>query len=426
MIIVKPPAMICLVAALLIGVVCVPVVAAADIDIRSDTIIRGFERRAYNGDDKPVSPVYAYPGIDYRDGSQGGLSLQLYGWGRKDPAVGEFFEDDPDGEPPYGYLLYRKPDRRLHLDLVRRHIFTGDVDHGIGGLKVGAGFGPYVSATVFGGRSIEYQDQNDGTADAAYGTRVAHHNATHYEFGLSYQKTGTGVETAEEKAGADLMLNLGSWLTVSGLSNYNLNSEDWLEHRYNAKILISGLMVEPSYQYFSYQDSVGKGAHQNNIFHFLQDNEEILAIAGTDVVWQGLGPVDLGVRGRRYEYDIRQESALYVAGLLMLNTSNGSQIGVEVGRMDGETIDNIYDLYRGYFYWQQPFNLAAQGFISGDALYVAYEAPIFGEDKSVQYTLSAGRYFFDKKLETKLSGIYSQDPYINDDVGGVVTLQIHY
>jgi hypothetical protein len=247
-----------------------------------------------------------------------------------------------------------------------------------------------------------------------------------YENGLFYQKTDAGGDLSEEKAGADFLLHLGPWLTLTGLSSYNIDSEDWREHRYDARFLVSHLMIEPSFHYVSYQDYFGKGNPQSNIFHFLQNEEEILAISGTDIVWQGLGAVDIGVRGRHYDYDIRQESALYMAGLLTVNTSSGSQIGIEIGRMDGETADNLYDLYRGYFYWQQPLRIKTQGFISGDALYVAYDAPVYGEDKSIQYSLSAGRRFFDNRMETKLSGIFSQAPYFNSDVGGLVTLHIHY
>lgn len=115
-----------------------------------------------------------------------------------------------------------------------------------------------------------------------------------------------------------------------------------------------------------------------------------------------------------------------MAGLLTVNTSSSSQIGVEIGRMDGETPDNIYNLYRGYFYWQPPLKMKAQGFISGDALFIAYDAPVFGEDKSIQYRVSAGRRFFNNRMETKLSGTFSQDPYVEKDVGGIVTLHIHY
>jgi hypothetical protein len=334
----------------MIGIGCVPVLAVADIDIHTDTIVRDFKRPAGSREVELVLPVYGYLGLDYDVAEQGGLSFHLYGWDRKDSADNDLHMEDPDGELHFGHLGYQKPDNQ-------------------------------------------------------------------------FEKSG---DLCEAKAGADFVLHLGSRLTLTGLSSYNIDSEDWRKHRYEARLRVSHLMIEPSFQYVSYQDDFGKGDSRNNIFHFLQNEEEILAISGTDFVWQGLGGVDIGVRGRHYNYDIRQESALYMAGLLSVSTASGSQIGIEIGRMDGKTADNLYDLYRGYFYWQQPLRIKTQGFISGDALYIAYDAPVYGEDKSIQYSLSAGRRFFDNRMETKLSGIFSQDPYFDSDVGGVVTLHIHY
>ena len=416
----------CLVAAFFIGLCFGSKVLASEIDVRSETIIRGFERSVAEDDEALVVPVYEYLGVDYGDTEQGGLSLHLYGWGRKDLASSDFFQDDPDAELLYGYVRYRKPYSAFTVNLGRQHIFAGVINQSVDGLQLGAEIGTYLSISAFGGLPVDYQDQEGGSADATYGARMAHHLATRYEVGLSYQKTDADDELAEEKAGADLVLHLGPWLTINGLSSYNLESEDWREHNYSAQLLISHLSIEPSYQFFSYRDYFGKGTNRNNIFHFLRDDDESLSIAGTDVVWQGLGPVDVGLRGRQYDYDVRSESAMYMAGLLTLNTADGSQVGIEIGRMDGETIDNIYNLYRGFFYWQKPFKMAATGFISGDALYIAYDASVFGEDKSVQYSVSAGRKFLKDRLETKLSGIYSQDPYFDSDVGGLVTLQIQY
>jgi hypothetical protein len=415
-----------LTATIMIGLCGLPLAALADIDIRSGTIVRGFERRVESGEDKLVLPVYEYLGVDYGDMEQGGLSFHLYGWGRKDMAGGNFYDDDPEGELLYGYLRYQKPYSRFGASVGRQHVFAGVANQSVDGLHLSGGIGPNLSASIFGGVPVDYQGQDGGSADATYGTRIAHHLEGRYELGLSYQKTEADGEFSEEKAGADLMFNPGSRLTLTGLSSYNMDSKDWREHRYDARIQVRDLMVEPSFQYFSYQDYFGKGNSRNNIFHFLQNEEENLVIAGTDIVWQGLGSVDVGVRGRHYDYDRRRESASYMAGLLTVNTSSGSQIGVEIGRMDGETADNIYNMYRGYFYWRQPLKIMTQGFISGDALYIAYDAPIYGEDKSIQYSMSAGRYFFNNRMETKLSGIFSQDPYFESDVGGVVTLNVYY
>jgi hypothetical protein len=413
-------------AILMVGFSCMPMLSVADIDMHTDTIVRDFEQRANGGEVELVLPIYGYLSIDYDGAEQGGLSFHLYGWERKDSADSDLLMAGPEGELYYGHFGYQKPDNQFDVSVGHRYFFAGGANQSVDGLRLTAGIGPDRATNIFRSLSVDYQDQHGGRTDPTYGTRLAHHIAEQYEIGLFYQKTDADGDLSEEKAGADFLLHLGPWLTLTGLSSYNIDSEDWREHRYDARFLVSHLMIEPSFQYVSYQDYFGKGNPQSNIFHFLQNEEEILAISGTDIVWQGLGGVDIGVRGRHYDYDIRQESALYMAGLLTVNTSSGSQIGIEIGRMDGETADNLYDLYRGYFYWQQPLRIKTQGFISGDALYVAYDAPVYGEDKSIQYSLSAGRRFFDNRMETKLSGIFSQDPYFNSDVGGSVTLHIHY
>jgi hypothetical protein len=41
---------------------------------------------------------------------------------------------------------------------------------------------------------------------------------------------------------------------------------------------------------------------------------------------------------------VRQEGATYLAGLSTWNTAQGSQIGMEAGRMDGETAETVYTL----------------------------------------------------------------------------------
>jgi hypothetical protein len=249
-----------------------------------------------------------------------------------------------------------------------------------------------------------------------------------FEAGVGRRHLFAGVSN-QSVDGLQLNAEIGSNLSAHlfwSLPGNNIDSQDWKKHRHDARFLANPLMIDPSYQYFSHQGHFGKENSQNDFSHFLQDEEEIPAISGTDIIWQGLGAVDVGIRGRHYDYEIRHESALYMAGLLTVNTSSGSQIGIEVGRMDGETADNIYDLYRGYFYWQQPLRIKTKGFISGDALYIAYDASVYGEDKSIQYTLSAGSHFFKNRMATKLSGIFIQDPYLNSDVGGEVTLHIHY
>ncbi len=198
--------------------------------------------------------------------------------------------------------------------------------------------------------------------------------------------------------------------------------------------LYGGLPVSPdtddtdeaSLSYFQFQDYFDTTHQNDNVFRFLKESDKTLAIVGTDTVYQSAGAVEVGVRAKRYTYDQRQEFGQYMAGLLTVNFSRDSKIGAEVGRMDGQTPENTYGLYRGYFFWQNPFDLDKTGFISGDALYVAYDAPVHGKDSSMHYSLGAGRTFLDNRLAAKLSVNYSQDPHFENDIGGVVTLQIQY
>lgn len=399
---------------------------AAELDLRSETVIRGFERDLDNGGSKLILPIYEFLGIDYGDVESGGISMHLYGWGRKDMADNDYFEDDPDGELVYGYLQYAKPYSRLRFHLGRQHIFSGVTNDSVDGIQVETGLGPHFSANIYGGLPVAYDGEDGGNGQSVYGGRLAHHLGLNYEIGLSYQSVAVDGEADKVKAGADLLVHMGRWLTLNGLSSYNLESQDWREHNYSARLKVDRWALEPSYQYFQYQDYFDTTNSNNAIFTFLKDSEETMAIAGADLLWHSAGAVKMGVRGRSYTYDVRQESAQYLAGLLSINFSDGSQIGAEVGRMDGETPENIYGLYRGYFFWQNPFSLATTGFISGDALYVAYDAPVFGQDSSAHYTVGAGRTFYKNRLETKLSVIYSQDPYFESDVGGVMTFQIKY
>jgi hypothetical protein len=405
----------------------VPFLPAERIKVKSQTTLRAFERQSLErdtnqGEDALVLPVYQFLQLDYGDAEQGGWSFHMYGWGRTDLADSAYFEDTAEGELLHGYLEYRRPYSALRLKLGRQHIFAGVTDQSVDGLQAAAGLGEIITATLFGGIT---SGSDDSSADTTYGGRLALHPMPRYELGLSYQNTDL-EDDPDHRAGLDLSFNWSDWLTLQGLSSFNLETEDWREHSYSAVLRIKEAVLEPSYHTFSYQDYFGTGKEGNNLFHFLADSKEQIAIFGTDLQWQGSGPVLLGARYNRYSYDLRQESAGYYAALLKMDLSAGSQLGIEGGRMDGETADNIYTLYRAYFYWVDPFGASAPAFISGDGIYQAYDAPVFGEDSAINLSLSAGFHLINDRLALKLTGLYSQDPYFEENVEGLVTLEYQY
>jgi hypothetical protein len=404
-----------------------PSALAGRISVKSQTTLRAFERQSLErdtnqGEDALVLPLYQYLQLDCGDAEDGGWSFHMYGWGRTDLTDSAYFEDTMDGELLYGYLEYRRPYSALLLKLGRQHIFAGVTDQSVDGLQAAAGLGEIITATLFGGIT---SGSDDSSADTTYGGRLVLHPMPRYELGLSYQSTDLEGDP-DNRAGLDLSFNWSDWLTLQGLSSFNLETEDWREHRYSALLRLKNAVLEPSYHTFSYQDYFGTGKEQSNLFHFLADSEEQITIFGADLQWQGSGSVRLGGRYNRYSYDLRQESAEYYAALLSTDFSGGSQVGVEAGRMDGGTADNIYTLYRAYFYCIDPFGLSGPAFISGDGIYQAYDTPVFGEDSAVNFSLSAGIHLVNDSFVLQLTGLYSQDPYFEENVEGLVTLRYQY
>lgn len=384
----------------------------------SQTTLHSFNRDTEAGNDSQILPLYQYLGFDFEDAEEGGWSLHAYGYGRKDMADSGFFEDDADGELLYGYLEYKKPYSALGLKLGRQHIFAGVTNRSIDGIEVRAGWADIVSAALFGGVTAS---SDETSSDTTYGGRIALHPQPNYELGLSYQKTHT-QEVADNITGTDIFFSYDDWLTLQGLSSFNLESEDWREHSYSAALRYDTAVLEPSFQTFSYKDYFGEGTEQNNLFHFLKNSEEQITIVGADIQWQGLEFLRVGARYNVYRYEVRQEEAAYLATLLSVNLLGSVELGFEAGLMDGDTLDNNYNLYRGYLHWDALLLLNRSTFISADAIYQDYEEVIFDKDASLSLSLSSGMHFLDDRLELKITGLYSQDPYFDEDVQGIVTL----
>jgi hypothetical protein len=224
---------------------------ANGIQIQSDTVIKASQRTGGGeNSEKLLLPVYEYLGLDYGDSELGGVSFHLYGWGRKDLAGADYFEDDPDGDLLYGYLEYRKPYGSFNARLGRQHLFAGVTNESMDGLRLGGSLGDQFTLTLFGGVPSAYDDDDANRGELTYGGRVAHHNAANYEVGLSYQRIDGSDGLIEEKAGADLNVQLGSWFSFSGLSSINVTSGQWCEHNYSMSLQWLDFSLEPLYQRF--------------------------------------------------------------------------------------------------------------------------------------------------------------------------------
>jgi len=400
-----------------------PAEASFRVHIVSDTLFRAFQRDTQEQKDARVLPLYEYLQVDLAGMDDKGFSLHMYGWGRADLNDSRFYHDNPDGELLYGYLQYRPPNYGLNLKLGRQHVFKGVINSSIDGLALESPVTPYFNIALYGGLPVASSD--DGySGDSFWGGRISHHLGTRYEIGLSYKLEDSGGETGEELLGIDYLAALPGGASVSGLSAYNLSKHGWAQHLFEAGFNLSAFHFRPYYQRYSYDEFFNTRDNSAAPFRFLADSNEILTVIGSDVRWQGIGALDLGAKVIHYSYDQRDDDAMYYEGNAAWYLSSLTQVGGQVGRMEGGTPETAYFLARLFFYWDKPLAGAPLGFLTGDVMYVLYDEEIFGKDRSLFLSLGGGFKFWKNRLELKLSGDYGDDPYFDSDLRGL--LQIKY
>lgn len=397
----------------------------SEFTISSETIFRVFERESQDDGEFNVIPIYEYVNVDYGDPEVGGLSLHANGWGRVDLGNQEYYENDTEGYLLDGYVQYFNPLTGLDLKLGRQHIYSGIVNNSVDGISFQGYAGSYVSMLAYAGYPVGYEDENGRTGDSTYGGRVGLEHFFPGELGLSYKMLSNDSETIEKKLGSDLSLYLSSHLVISGLSVWNIDTEDWEEHTYSADVYVNQFSLKAYYQMFQYEDYFS-GKSNSQLLNYLEDTDETLTILGGDIIWQQFHGFDAGLKLKHYTYDQRNETSQYLA--VVINTYGQAQtvLGAEAGFMDGESSENSYYLGRIYGYWDAPFSFLKHWFLDGEWMIVHYKADIFGEENSIFSSAGCGRNIIDDRLKIKFSGDYSSDPYHDSDFRFMTVIQFEY
>jgi len=391
---------------------------AMEVNLVSETILRGFERDTVEQDDATILPAYEYLRADVGALQEKGLSFHLNGWGRVDLGDGGFYEDDSAGELLYGYFQYLQPTNSLDLRLGRLYLFEGVANESVDGLRLGSDLTPYFAFSAYGGFPVGLDSTDGRSGDSIWGGRFAHHLRGLYEVGVSYKQTENDRETADEMLGIDLSAALPLGMSLYGFSKRNLETEGWAEHSYDLSIVFGDLQLRPYYRKFRYEDYFGIGAKAVNPFPFLQGTGETLEILGSDLTWALANGIELGVRAKTFDYREQGDASDFISCLLNWRGEGLTGAGAEFGSMQGEAAENDYLLGRAYFYWD---GLLPHGFVSGDVVYVDYDEEIFGETDAFFASLGGGRRFLDDALEFRLSGDYSSDPFFDSDLRGMLT-----
>lgn len=400
---------------------------ATEVQIKSDTLLRVFQRDTTDKQDASVVPGYEYLQVDAGHLDDYGLSFHLYGWGRADFANNDYYEDQSDGELLYGYLEYRLQANRFNARLGRQYVFEGVANEAIDGLRVSSELGEYFALSLYGGQPVGLASEQGRSGDSIYGGRLSHHLGTHYEVGVSYKKSENDSDTAADMLGVDLSLFLPANLSLFGYSKYNNETDDWAEHSYELRIPVGSVLLKPSYQHFSYQDYFDTGANAVNPFRGLAHFDEELTAYGVDALWTLDASWTLGGKVKLFEYDQLDSAQLYSVLATWQDDEEQTRVGGEVGRsVASDTAGNEYTLVRLYGYCEAMAGRSWIDFFSGDLLVSFYDESIYGEDSSLFVSLATGKRFMDDALTVKVSGDYSQDPYYDDDLRGMLTMSYRY
>ena len=391
--------------------------------LEAETILRGFERDTVEKNDVLVVPIYQYLQLDYGKPEGDGLSFHFNGWGRKDLGDGDFFIDDPEAALLYAYMEYVHPEVDVQTRLGRQMIFSGQTSDSVDGLWMGAALAPWIGFSGYGGLPVALKDADGRSGDFTYGGRVFHRWDARYEIGVSYKAISGDQGEDEERLGGDLFFSFPGNVLLTGFSSYNLITRGWAEHSYELTFNLADLYVKPYYQRFSYADFFTPGSISAQPFRFLAETGETLSVIGGELTWRRFGGLNIGARYNYYGYELRQETANYYGGLLDV-PFGAFRSGAELGRMDGDTPENSYLLSRAWFYWNRSSGLLANGFFTGDVVYVVYDEVIFNKDASFFSSLGIGRRFFADRLEMRFSGDYSSDPFFDSDLRLMLTALI--
>ncbi|PNU20072.1 hypothetical protein C2E25_09145 [Geothermobacter hydrogeniphilus] len=399
--------------------------AAVELRVQSDTLLRVFERDTTSGTDNLVTPGYEYLQVDMGSLSEAGLSFHAYGWGRYDFADNDFYQDADAGELLYGYLEYKRENANLNIRLGRQYIFEGVANESVDGLRLSSDLSENISASIYAGQPVGLDSTSGRSGDSIYGGRVALHKMSLGEVGLSYKNIQNDSDTAEEMAGVDIALYLPKGINFFGNSSYNLDSNGFAEHSYEFSIPYENFRFRPFFQMFNYADYFATGANSVNPFRVLATGDEEISIYGIDLSWLKSEAWTFVGKFKYYDYD-QADGNQYYGLAATWHPGEATDLGGEVGYLNGDLSKNTYLLTRLFATVDQLGDKLWLDFLTGDIVYASYDQDIYGEDYSLFVSLGTGKTFLDGRLRVKLSGDYSQDPYFDDDLRGLLSLTYNY
>ncbi len=149
-------------------------------------------------------------------------------------------------------------------------------------------------------------------------------------------------------------------------------------------------------------------------------------LSQVDALWQVDEAWTLGGKAKFLSYDQLDNAETYSV-MASWQGESMTQYGGEIGHTSAKgAANNDYTLVRLYGYCDAMADQSWVDFVSADAIMTFYDKAIYSEDSSFFVSLAAGKRFLDDALSVTLSGDYSQDPYFDDDLRGMLNMSYAY
>jgi len=307
-------------------------------------------------------------------------------------------------------------DYRLNLSFVGQPLSVGLTNERVAGLELTASPVAALSIEAFGGLPPDAVDRRGIVENLVYGGRIGTQHLSLGQIGLSV--IYDNAEDYSEEI-TDMDLTIGPWLAINGSSRHTENV--WREHRYSVTLGWEAFTLSPLYEYFFIEDDACRIETESHRFGFLADTDETIYVTGTDLGWEKNDHLNFGIRTRHFTYEQRDEEALYYGGLFSLKVSSGNSLSFEVGTMQGKQPETIYSLVQAEATIKDIFGIKG-GFCGLTGRYIDYDHQVQDRTMAIHTAVETGLRFLGGRVETKLSGIYQEDPYFEDHFEGMLTI----
>ncbi len=387
---------------------------------RFETVLQALERKAGGG---TILPIYEYVTLDYEPSDMTGLGLHLYGWGRMAVTGGDYYADNPDGELLYGYVSYGFAENNIQAQLGRMEMVSQFAYEGFDGLQISAPLWPFLDVELFGG--VPFSDDREGeeSGNLLYGGSLTLRGGSMYHLTAGYKSVAYDTIDDEQILNVNVGVQPFDPLYFSGRTTYNLATREWAEHAYQLTVVYGNLSIAPYYQRYQFADIFGDNADSSPTpFRLFANTDDVLDVMGGSIEWRAGAGISTGITVEQYAHSENDASALSSQLRLGWQPLPYLQLGTDVGVVAGDTDQTSYQLGRIFFYLDRiPVSMLKLSF-SGDVLLVKYDEALYGKDQSLDLSGSVGTTLFNDRLELKLTGEYSENPYFLDDLRGTLML----